>query len=154
MLNMAHSIASSFVMAPPPPITWWYWYLSDRSIIRINTQKSMNYFFMNNVNQFVFRIFISLTWRSSNTLGPIWHHFVWLTPTTWRFRYTGSQILMKYLDPVLSPSRPYFYLINIGLQNTVKDWNLRERFPGRSFGGYSILKVRIWRPQFTQVYSF
>ena len=49
---------------------------------------------------------------------------------------------MKYLDPVLSPSRPYFYLINIGLQNTVKDWNLRERFPGRSFGGYSILKVR------------
>ena len=63
-------------------------------------------------------------------------------PNNLEVQVTGSQILMKYLDPVLSPSRPYFYLINIGLQNTVKDWNLRERFPGRSFGGYSILKVR------------
>ena len=47
------------------------------------------------------------------------------------FKYTGTNLTaFRMVDPQ-----------NEEVRKTVKTWNLKERFPGRHFGGGSILKV-------------
>ena len=47
------------------------------------------------------------------------------------FKYTGTNLTaFRMVDPE-----------NEEVRKTVKTWNLKERFPGRHFGGGSILKV-------------
>ena len=47
------------------------------------------------------------------------------------FKYAGTNLTaFRMVDPE-----------NEEVRETVRTWNLKERFPGRNFGGGSILKV-------------